>query len=66
MGHHLLPDGRFQSDKFPELPPDTVAIKISRKTAPILLCLAALYRSEDREFSEDLSARAVAILRGAS
>lgn len=58
MGHHIDDQGRFQSDKYPELPPDKVVISLTDKRAWYsLLLLADAYRDDDPEFAEDLKAR---------
>jgi len=54
MGHHLTADGKFKSDKFPDLPEGFVAIKIMPKTARGLQFISDVYWSTDREFAEDL------------
>ena len=61
MGHHIDAQGRFQSDKFPGLPPDVVGIKIKPETAEFLWRLADLYESADPEFATDLKVRLTAL-----
>ena len=54
---HLNSKGQFQSDKFPSLPPDFVAFKITKITAGRLRELALLYWEKDPEFAQDLHKR---------
>ena len=55
MGHHLTPDGKFKSDKFPDLPEDYVAIKVSSPKARAgLQYIVRDYMLDDPEFAEDL------------
>lgn len=56
MGHHLTEDGKFQSDKFPDLPEGYVAVKIGPKTWLGLRLIAKKYEESKPEFSADLVA----------
>lgn len=54
MGHHLK-DGKFQSDKFPGLPPNHVVINIEKpRTIAAVNALIRSYASHDLEFAGDL------------
>lgn len=60
MGHHIDDQGRFQSDKFPDLPPDKVIINLTDpKTRTGLLMLAEAFKKDEatKEFGEDLEQR---------
>ena len=58
MGHHVDDQGRFQSDKHPELAPDKVVIDLTDPKAwDGLMLIAAMYWDHDREFAEDLENR---------
>ena len=57
MGHHLNENGKFQSDKFPDLPEGYVAFKIADPANwPQLELACAVYRDRDAEFAADLRA----------
>lgn len=54
MGHHLK-DGKFQSDKFPDLPPNHVVINIEKpRTKSAVQELVNAYWGVDDEFASDL------------
>ena len=58
MGHHINSKGEFDSDKFPNLPPDYVAINIKHPhNWPVIAALAEVYKDRKPEFSEDLLIR---------
>lgn len=58
MGHHFDAEGRFQSDKYPDLPPDRVAINITDpRTHQGLALIAHALHDDDPEFAEDLLQR---------
>lgn len=60
MGHHFDDQGRFQSDKHPDMPPDRLRVSIANpRSARALLQLAKDYREHDPEFSDDLRRRVV-------
>lgn len=64
MGHHIDKQGRFQSDKYPDLPPDKVVISLKDPLAwDGLLNIATAYQDTDPEFAMDLEKR-VLQLRG--
>lgn len=58
MGHHIDEQGRFQSDKHPELPPDRIRLSLE---APLsvraLLTLADDYEEKDPGLAADLRKR---------
>lgn len=57
-GQHIDEQGRFQSDKYPELAPDKVVINLKHPEAwPGLLLIAQAYADRYLEFGEDLKAR---------
>ena len=64
MGHHIDDEGRFQSDKYPELAPDKVVINLKdprtweglRKIATEYVC-RTWSSDDDREFGNDLFRR---------
>lgn len=57
-GHHIDAAGRFQSDKFPELPPDTIRLSFGDKTARLALQrLAQSYRWKDPDLAADINRR---------
>ena len=58
MGHHIDEEGRFQSDKYPELPPDHIRLSFHDWRARMSLrTLAQAYRQEDPELAADITAR---------
>lgn len=58
MGHHINDKGEFQSDKFPQLPPDYVAINMKHEhNWPVLAALAVTYRDKKPDFAEDILTR---------
>lgn len=55
---HIDAQGRFQSDKYPDLPPDKIVLSFTDPKATIALrYLADHYRWEDRQLSKDINAR---------
>lgn len=56
MGHHIDSRGRFQSDKYPELPPDKIILSFKDGAARDALASFAK-RTEDRELGEDILTR---------
>jgi hypothetical protein len=55
MGHHLV-DGKFKSDKYPELPADKIVLSFNDKLAqPALQLLSELYKEADPELSLDIA-----------
>ena len=58
MGHHIDDQGRFQSDKYPELPPDKIVLSFNDTRARrALAVLATDYESTDRELTDDVRSR---------
>lgn len=54
MGKHLV-DGKFQSDRSPETPPNHMLVDFDDKLAqPALWALAEAYRETDPEFADDV------------
>ena len=67
MGHHINAKGRFQSDKYPELPPDKVVISLKDpRTQEGLRIIAVQYQDDgDKEFGDDLLFRISALVEEA-
>ena len=62
-GHHINAAGKFDSDKYPELPEDLVAINVSKpRNWPGLLLIANAYQEKDPEFADDLRGRILALI----
>lgn len=58
MGHHIDSQGRFQSDKHPELKPDRILVNFANPLSRrALRVLADDYQDIDPELSEDINAR---------
>jgi hypothetical protein len=58
MGHHIDSQGRFQSDKYPDLPPDKIVLSFKDLDAyAALLTLADVYQHKDSEFAADIRTR---------
>lgn len=65
MGHHIDSDGRFQSDKHPELPPDKLLISFTDPFAwAAFSALALAYNNVDHEFATDIRERLTTIGQG--
>lgn len=63
MGHHIDSKGRFQSDKYPQTPPDKVVLSLTDpKVQPLLLLVATAYETHDAEFAEDLRKRVLELM----
>lgn len=63
MGHHIDDKGRFQSDKYPQTPPDKVVLSLTDpKVQPLLLLVATAYQDDDPEFAEDLRQRVIELM----
>jgi hypothetical protein len=54
MGAHINKTGQFQSDKYPDCPPDKVLLSLHDAKAQPLLWE---YENDDKEFGEDIKAR---------
>lgn len=62
MGQHIDSEGRFQSDKYPELGPDKIVVSFRHPEArTALYVLAVGYESTDAELSADILARLASI-----
>lgn len=62
MGHHIDAEGRFQSDKHPELPPNRIRLSLENpRSIRALLALADDYEDIDAELGDDLRAVLVGI-----
>ena len=58
MGHHIDTDGRFQSNKYPHLPPDKIIVSFQDPRARrALISLANDYHTADPELSIDIQTR---------
>ena len=58
IGHHIDDEGRFQSDKHPELPPDRIRVNFTNpRSQRALWALAEDYEDKDPELSADIKAR---------
>lgn len=58
MGHHIDSKGRFQSDKYPDLPPDKIVLSFKDPRAYRALRRVAVdYLQTDPELSFDIWAR---------
>ena len=58
MGHHIDPEGRFQSVKHPTLPPDKIIVSFKDPRAWAALRELALgYINTDPGLSEDITER---------
>ena len=58
MGHHINSEGRFQSDKYPDLPPDKIVLSFKDPRARnALIALAADYQTTDPDLSDDIAMR---------
>jgi len=56
MGHHIDKQGRFQSDKYPDLPPDKIILSFKDKFARQALHLYAM-GTKDEELAKDIKTR---------
>ncbi len=58
MSKHIDDQGRFQSDKYLNLPPDRIRLNFADPLVwPALAALAANYRSVDPAFADDIEQR---------
>ena len=58
MGHHIDNQGRFQSDKYPDLAPDKIVLSFRDPCALLALAvLAERYETVDVELSNDIRER---------
>ncbi len=61
MGHHVDDEGRFQSDRHPDLEPDKIVLSFRDPEARLALRVFA-EQTSDRELARDIDARLTAIL----
>ena len=61
MGHHINSEGQFQSDKYPDLPPDKIILSFKDPVAREALKLYAK-NAQDKELAEDILARIQSIV----
>lgn len=62
MPRHIDRDGRFQSDRHPDLPPDKIVLSFNDPLAhPALMSLSMAYHETDPELSQDIFDRLTAI-----
>lgn len=58
MSNHIGKQGRFQSDKHPDLPPDRIRLSFKqRRSHPALAALAESYEYVDPELAADIRTR---------
>ena len=58
MGHHINEEGRFQSDKYPDLDPDKIVLSFKDPNAHgALRNLAYHYDKTDPELADDIRLR---------
>lgn len=62
MGHHIDDEGRFQSDRYPELPPDKIVLSFKDPEALRALEVFAAI-SKDVDLAEDVATRIATIRR---
>ena len=56
MGHHINKKGQFQSDKYPDLPPDKIILSFKDEAAKRALAVFASY-TKDKELAHDILER---------
>jgi len=56
MGHHINEKGQFQSDKYPDLPPDKIILSFNDPVAREALRLYSKM-TKDRELADDILER---------
>lgn len=62
MGHHIDDQGRFQSDKYPDLAPDKIIVSFTdHRASKALVILAADYQETNPELAADILTRVWAI-----
>ena len=62
MGKHIDKEGRFRSDKFPDLDPDYVALSFKDAAARQALAVFCQH-TKDQELADDILKRIETILR---
>ena len=64
MGHHIDSEGRFQSDRYPDLGPDKIVVSFRHPQARrALSVLADDYAETDPGLAEDIRARLRSLAR---
>ena len=64
MGRHIDTEGRFQSDKHPELPPGRILVSFTDPAARLALGgLAIGYNNIDNELASDIRTRLASLMR---
>ena len=67
MGHHIDSQGRFQSDKHPDLAPDKIIVSFKDPLArKALRALASSYAGTDNELAKDILDRLESIAKDGS
>lgn len=62
MGHHIDSEGRFQSDKHPDLAPDKIIVSFKDYRAHAALAMLSLsYLETDPELATDIRTRLEAL-----
>ena len=61
MGHHIRADGKFQSDRHPQLDPDKIVLSFKDPTAIRALHKYAM-ETPDRELAQDIRARCMSMI----
>ena len=61
MGNHINSQGQFQSDKYPDLPPDKIILSFKDPVAREALSVYAK-STKDKELAEDILARIQSIV----
>ena len=56
MGHHIDAEGRFQSDKYPDLAPDKIVLSFKDRMARSALEYYSNF-CDDRELADDIQQR---------
>ncbi len=65
MGHHINKEGKFQSDKYPDLEPGKITLSFKDPEARRALhALADDYMEKDRELAEDIVTALANIYQG--
>ena len=58
MGHHIDSEGRFQSDKYPDLAPDKIVLSFKDPHARVVLGMYAVHCGDDApELAADIQER---------
>ncbi len=57
MGHHINDKGQFQSDKYPDLPPDKIILSFKDPAARFALEAYSNNVMTDKELAEDIMIR---------